>query len=123
MIWNPRERKRRLITWLVIMAVGMVLVVVVFCCGPTGLFNILALERKQSQLQREIMDMKVKGALLRSDIEEYSKPENVKRIARDRLGMVPRADSANRPEEKPPMDADERRGAQRSQGRADTVRR
>jgi len=87
MIVNRRRRRGQLIAALVFLLAAAGIFIAIFCLGPTGLFGIRVQKREKASLQREVDDLKVKATVLKSDINDYRKPENVKRIARDRLQM------------------------------------
>ena len=93
MICNPREVRKRVVTWLAIVACTVILFVWLFCCGPTGLARIVGLQRTRNLLQGEITEMKVKAAVQRADIKDYQKPERIKRIAEKNCNMVPKPES------------------------------
>jgi len=84
---NRRRRTGQLVAVLVILLVGVGLFIGFFCVGPTGLFRIRTQRQEKVRLQREVEDLKLKAAVLESDIDEYQKPEKVKRIAKDKLKM------------------------------------
>jgi len=84
---NRRRRTGQLLAVLLVLLVGVGLFVRFFCVGPTGLFRIQAQKREKARLQREVDDLKLKANVLESDIDEYQKPEKVKRIAKDKLKM------------------------------------
>jgi cell division protein FtsB len=87
MIVNRRRRRGQLIAALIVVLGGVGLFIGFFCTGPTGLFRIWSQRREKARLQRDVDDLKLKATMLESDIDEYQKPEKVKRIAREKLQM------------------------------------
>jgi cell division protein FtsB len=88
-----RRRTGQLIAVLVILLAVSGLFVGFFCVGPTGLFRIRTQKLEKARLQREVEDLKLKATVLESDIDEYQKPEKVKRIAKERLKMTERVET------------------------------
>jgi cell division protein FtsB len=87
MIANRRRQRGQLIAVLVVLLAAAGIFIAIFCVGPTGLFRIRAQRREKARLEREVDDLKVKATVLRSDIDEYQRPEKIKRIAKDKLQM------------------------------------
>ncbi len=90
---GPAQKRRNTLIALAVIVAGIGTFVLVFCRGHTGLFRIMELRRQEARLRGEVTDLKAKSALIRSDIEDYQKPEHVSQIARERLHMVPKADA------------------------------
>ncbi len=87
MIVNRRRRQGQLIAGLVVLLAAVGIFIAIFCVGPTGLFGIRVQKSEKARLQREVDDLKVKATVLKSDIDDYHKPEKVKQIAKDKLQM------------------------------------
>jgi cell division protein FtsB len=98
MMANRRRRRGQLIAVLVLLLAAAGIFIAIFCVGPTGLFRIQTQKREKARLQREVDDLKLKATVLKSDIDDYHKPEKVKQIAKDRLQMKEpaKSDSAKR---------------------------
>jgi cell division protein FtsB len=88
MIVNRRRRRGQLIAVLVVLLAAVGIFIAIFCVGPTGLFGIRVQKREKARLQREVDDLKLKATVLKSDIDDYHKPEKVKQIAKDKLQMT-----------------------------------
>ena len=87
---NPREKRNRAVMTLVAVGAGIALFILVFCCGPTGLLSIRGQRARARQLGGELQEKKVEEILLRADIEVYQDTSRIRRIAVERLHMVPR---------------------------------
>jgi len=96
MTLSPWERRNRRILWTIGITVVVVALLFLYCRGPAGLPRILGLARQQRKLQQEVLELKGRAVVQRSDIEELKKPGTVQRIAHDRYGMepAPKTDSA-----------------------------
>jgi cell division protein FtsL len=92
---SSRVRRLRLVFGLALGAVGTGAVLGIFCFGHAGLFRIIQLSSQERRLHRELDELKAEAAVLRSDNSDLQQPERIRRIARERLGMVPRRDSAD----------------------------
>lgn len=89
-----RRRGRRKVGRWLLAGVGAVLFVLLFLCGPSGLFRIIRLRQEEQRLISEATSLmvQIEMALQRKE-RLLSDSEYLRRVAEERLGLGAKRDS------------------------------